>query len=124
MKVISIKQPWASLIVYGFKKYEFRSWNAKYRGELLIHASKTFDKNQIEKFKNYNIPFETGKIIGKVIMEESVPVTEKLLKKLKQEEKMVYNNMTPTGYGWKVSNPILIKPIEINGKLSFWDYDI
>ncbi len=124
MKVISIKQPWASLIVYGFKKYEFRSWNAKYRGELLIHASKTFDKNQIEKFKNYNIPFETGKIIGKVIMEESVPVTEKLLKKLKQEEKMVYNNMTPTGYGWKVSNPTLIKPIEINGKLSFWDYDI
>lgn len=39
MKVISIMQPWATLIVLGHKKIETRSWNTKYRGEILIHAS-------------------------------------------------------------------------------------
>ena len=29
MKVLTIKQPWASLIVDGYKKYEFRSWKTK-----------------------------------------------------------------------------------------------
>ncbi len=39
MKVISLLQPWASLVVMGYKKCETRSWNTKSRGTLLIHAS-------------------------------------------------------------------------------------
>ena len=38
-KVISVLQPWASLVVLGHKKIETRFWNTKYRGERLIHAS-------------------------------------------------------------------------------------
>ncbi len=33
MKGLTIKEPWASLIVNGYKKYEFRSWKTNYRGE-------------------------------------------------------------------------------------------
>lgn len=39
MKAISIRQPWAWLIVNGFKDIENRSWRTKYRGPVLIHAS-------------------------------------------------------------------------------------
>lgn len=39
MKAISIRQPWAWLIVNGFKDIENRSWDTKYRGMVLIHAS-------------------------------------------------------------------------------------
>lgn len=46
MKVLSILQPWASLIVLGHKKIETRSWNTNYRGELLIHASLSLSNNQ------------------------------------------------------------------------------
>lgn len=42
MKAISLRQPWASLVVIGAKKFETRSWPTKYRGPLLIHASKAF----------------------------------------------------------------------------------
>lgn len=44
MKVISIQEPYASLIKEGYKKIETRSWKTNYRGEILIHASsgKTF----------------------------------------------------------------------------------
>jgi hypothetical protein len=39
MKALSIRQPWAWLIVNGHKGIENRSWNTKYRGPVLIHAS-------------------------------------------------------------------------------------
>lgn len=39
MKALSIRQPWAWLIVNGHKDIENRSWNTKYRGPVLIHAS-------------------------------------------------------------------------------------
>jgi hypothetical protein len=40
MKVLTLLQPWATLVVIGAKKIETRSWNTKYRGPVLIHASK------------------------------------------------------------------------------------
>lgn len=40
MKVITIKQPFASLIVENIKKYEFRTWKTNYRGKILIMLEK------------------------------------------------------------------------------------
>lgn len=52
MKAITLTQPWASLVVRGYKVYETRSWRAYHRGghggggavfgPLAIHASATF----------------------------------------------------------------------------------
>lgn len=39
MKALSVRQPWAWLIVFGFKPIENRTWATKHRGETLIHAS-------------------------------------------------------------------------------------
>ena len=46
MKVLTIKQPWASLIVNGYKEYEFRTWKTNFRGEFLIHAGLGVNKEQ------------------------------------------------------------------------------
>jgi hypothetical protein len=40
-KALSIRQPWAWLIVNGFKDIENRSWQTNLREEIFIHASKT-----------------------------------------------------------------------------------
>jgi ASCH domain len=40
MKALTIRQPWADLILAGVKTREYRSWRVDYRGALLIHASK------------------------------------------------------------------------------------
>ncbi len=40
MKGLTIRQPWASLIAMGQKTIEVRSWPTKYRGPLLITASR------------------------------------------------------------------------------------
>lgn len=43
MKCLSIRQPWAWLIVNAHKDVENRSWRTDYRGPLLIHAAKQWD---------------------------------------------------------------------------------
>ena len=53
MKVLTIKQPWATLIMQGDKRFEFRSWQTKYRGDLLIHAGKGIDKEAMKRLFKY-----------------------------------------------------------------------
>jgi hypothetical protein len=43
MKELSIRQPWAWLIIAGHKDVENRSWTTTYRGPLLIHAARRPD---------------------------------------------------------------------------------
>lgn len=57
MKVLSVTQPWASLIAIGAKKIETRSWPTKFRGRIAIHASKRFtsddkDTCNFDPFRN------------------------------------------------------------------------
>lgn len=40
MKALSIRQPWAWLIIHGGKDIENRSWHTKHRGRFLVHAAK------------------------------------------------------------------------------------
>ena len=44
MRALSIRQPWAWLIVHGHKDIENRDWSTTHRGPVLIHASKTAAK--------------------------------------------------------------------------------
>ncbi len=43
MIALSIKQPWATLVVHGLKSIEIRRWTSKRRGRVLIHAGKRPD---------------------------------------------------------------------------------
>ena len=38
-RALTVKQPWASLLVAGIKTVENRTWTTKYRGPLAIHAA-------------------------------------------------------------------------------------
>ena len=40
MRIITLHQPYASLIALGFKQFETRSWSTPYRGKIAIHAGK------------------------------------------------------------------------------------
>jgi hypothetical protein len=79
LKVISIRQPWANLIVRGVKDVENRTWKTDYRGPLLIHASKKFDYDGqywiLENFPKALKPggiIYLGGIIGQVEMVDCI----------------------------------------------------
>jgi hypothetical protein len=128
MKVITIKQPFATLIAEGLKEYEFRTWKTKFRGEILIHAGKGIDKKAMERYKHLNLDYPSGKIIAKATITDCVYVDDQLKEELQEKNQLVYYGILQKdsnwdGYGFKLENIEKIEPIEINGKLSLWDYD-
>ena len=145
MKAITVKQPWASLMVHGIKDIENRTWRTNFRGRVLIHSAGSHGRKfsvdltdeqmkaafgTIAKETMFgNLPF--GAIIGSVEIvdcvinhpsiwaEKTDNYTVGMNPKLHEDitgKKIVYN--------WVLANPILYaKPIEnVKGKLSFWDY--
>lgn len=125
MKVISIKQPWASLIVNGYKLYEFRTWKTKYRGKVLIHASKQIDKKEVERFKDLNLEYPTGCIIGEFYLDDCIKVNNDFAKELFSKDNEVYKNVLHyEGYAWKLEKVKKYNElIQINGKLGLWEID-
>ena len=124
MKALTIKQPWAALIVDGHKKYEFRSWKTKYRGKILIHAGMSLEKDMVSRFKDYNLEYVMGAIIGEATLEDCILVDKDFNEELRKLDPIVYgrSNHTET-YAWKLTNIIKYdKPIEIKGKLGLWNY--
>ena len=128
MKVITIKQPFASLIAEGYKEYEFRTWKTKFRGEVYIHAGLGIDKEAMKRFEYLNLDCPQGMIIAKCKITDCVPIDEEMKEKLKELDPIVYqgaiNNNGKIEYGFKLENVEKIKPIPAKGKLSFWEYNI
>ena len=125
MKVLTIKEPWATLIIEGYKKYEFRSWKTKYRGKILIHAGMSIEKDMLERFKEYNLDYSKGAIIGEAEIVDCILVDEEFNEKLRKINKTVYgrSNHVET-YAWKLENVIKYeKPIYIKGQLGLWNYN-
>ena len=106
MKVLTIKQPWATLIMQGYKRFEFRSWQTKYRGDLLIHAGKGIDKEAIKRLEKY-LPKEllTGKILGKVTLVDCIKMSPEFKERLLKENKDIYAKSSfQENYGWQMDN--------------------
>ena len=78
MLALSIQQPWAWLIVNGYKDVENRSWVTKRRGPILIHAGKKLDIDSLDVLlrDHKEIPwpqeFERGGIVGSVVLVDCV----------------------------------------------------
>ncbi len=121
MKVLSIKEPYASLIINGYKTYEFRTWKTKYRGKILIHASKTIDSKNKNRFENYNLDIKPGYIIGEAFITDVIYVDEKKYKELLKIDKNVYKNRVNC-YAFKLENIKKYKtPIPKKGRLGLWN---
>ena len=124
MKVLTIKEPWASLIINGYKKYEFRSWKTNYRGKILIHAGMTLDYKKSLLFKNYNLDYHKGEIIGEADIVDCILVDQEFDRKLHKINKDVYGDNHVDLYAWKLDNiKMYDKPIPIKGKLGLWNYE-
>lgn len=78
MKALSIRQPWAWLIVHGPKRIENRGWPTMFRGEFLIHAAKGTTAQEYEDARRFasdlgvTIPefdaLDRGGIVGKATL--------------------------------------------------------
>ena len=127
MKTLTIKQPFATLIVEGLKEYEFRTWKTNYRGEILIHDGKGVDKKAMKKYEYLGLEYPKGCIIGKATITDCIKIDDNARKILKEKNSIIYSNIIDnkdwTGYGFKLENVEKLENIEVCGKLSFWEFD-
>lgn len=129
MRVLSVKEPFATLIASGYKCIETRSWKTNYRGELFIHASgKSIDKKYLEDSYISKIidglKMNYGNIICKVNLVDCIYMDEKFIEKIKQNNKEYQLGFYEIGrYAWIIDNIELIYPIKAKGKLNIWKYD-
>jgi hypothetical protein len=142
MKVLSLLQPWAYLLMMNIKRVETRSWPTTHRGLLNIHASKGYSKegealwNQLssEGIVNWNIAeyyeatpqtFESltrGAIIGAVYLSDCRLMTEKLIEAQTTLERRL-GDWKPGRFAFVTNSPQLIRPIPYRGQLGMWEWD-
>lgn len=53
MIALSIRQPWAWLILHAGKDIENRSWPTRFRGRVLIHAGKGMTRDEYEDAEGF-----------------------------------------------------------------------
>ena len=111
----------------GYKRFEFRSLQTKYRGDLLIHAEKGIDKEAMKRLSKY-LPKElpVGKILGKVTLVDCVKMSPEFKEMLLRENEDIYTDSSfKENYGWQLESvEVFDDPIKAKGKLSLWEYDL
>ena len=130
MKVLSLTEPFATLIKENKKIIETRSWSTKYRGELYIHASSTKmskkdseNKELMSLIDGKNLNF--GNIICKCNLVDCIYMTKEYVEDMKQNNYQEYicGIYEEGRYAWILDEiQILDNPIKAKGQLGIWDY--
>lgn len=124
MKALTIKQPWAQLIVAAGKDIENRTWSTEVRGRVAIHASAKLEPSEVEAACNFMrrfIPRFSSRIFSAAA--EKYPVgaivgTVEIVGCLRQSPSPWFTGP----YGFVLVKPIrLLKPIPCRGALGFWE---
>lgn len=109
MKAISIRNPYAHMILCGEKEFEFRTWQTDYRGNLLICSSAN------PKIKNTIC----GHALCVVRLNDITKVTPKNYRDFGLDRSDLDSNL----YAWQLTDLRVIKPFPVKGKLNFYNVD-
>ncbi len=120
MLTISVRQPWAWMIIHGDKDIENRNWPTRVRGPILIHASGGCTRLAYEEASDFafwrhggsiweNYPkFEhlrRGGIVGQVEIVDCVSVSD--------------SPWFVGPYGFVLRNPVVLPWRPLRGRLGF-----
>jgi hypothetical protein len=117
MKALSLRQPYAELVVSGRKTIELRTWNTSIRGEVFIHASLNTDKDAMARFGFTKLP--TGCVVGKVKIIDVKHYLDEAAHTADGDKHMA--NSTWGTYGFVLVDAQRVETIPAKGALGFWD---
>lgn len=122
LKCLSLWQPWASFVMYGYKMNETRSWPTNYRGDLAIQAAKNrsalADADNILEEAGYDWADRTteggtnwmlGSILCVVELVDCVP-TEKIRGGLSRRERAM-GDYSDGRFAWLFKNTRRLKEV-------------
>ena len=130
MKVVSLTEPFATLICKKKKFIETRSWKTKYRGEIYIHASSTKmplewknNKELMDLLENCELNY--GNIICKCNLVDCVYMTDEFIESIKANKQEYICGIYEVGrYAWILEDiQELDEHIPCKGRLNIWNYE-
>jgi hypothetical protein len=122
MLALSIRQPWAHMILHHGKDIENRTWPTQVRGRVLIHASKGMTKDEylmaIRSFPTLEImmsipdqhDLQRGGIVGSVEIVDCVTDSD--------------SPWFCGPFGFVLRNPIILPFRPFRGQLGFFNVDM
>jgi hypothetical protein len=144
VKALTLTEPYATLVLYGWKRYETRSWQTSHRGPLAIHAASTYNGvggkrafealvadlhpglvARLEQLAN-PIQFELGRLIGVTWVENCVPVEEVRDVIQASDEEFDWweadvGNYGDGRYAWELRDPVGFPSIPWKGHQGLWN---
>ena len=135
MKVLTLTQPWATLVATRHKLIETRSWSTNYRGPLAIHAAKGFPS--WARKMCHQVPFlgalgdydfdprtlPVGEIIATCELVDVIKIYADTETPGKPE--MMFGDYSLGRYMWMLANiKKLDRPITAKGALGLWNFDM
>ncbi|TDW20521.1 ASCH domain-containing protein [Rhizobium azibense] len=138
MKVISVWNPWAPLIVRGFKIFETRTWappKAVVGQRIGIASTKSVLPKQMAAFNEEEFQFfyqmldmpdfeelPRGYLLGTAILDSYELIDEEFLSDITREEK-AYGWFKEGGYAWRMTKPEALEhPIPIKGAQGLYEW--
>lgn len=127
MAALSIKQPFASLVVYGLKTLEIRSRRTTHRGKLLICSSlkpypdgmlnpnnrDQYIERAVDFLPQLGAPVLYGHAIGLVDVVGCRFMTP-------DDAKLALVPYRPGAYAWELANAVEIEPFPVSGQLGIF----
>lgn len=120
MRALTIRQPWATLIMTGLKRIETRTARTKRRGRVFLHAGATMGKAEREAAIREGLDpdqLPRGVILGTMEIVDAVPAEDLDVSDAERSR----GDYRPGRWGWKLADVrALSKPVPATGALSFW----
>jgi hypothetical protein len=106
-KVLTVRQPFASAILAGLKEREYRSWQTRYRGVLLIHAAaRRAEWSDVAEFARMLTSMDPAAMTYSAVL---------------GAVDLVSCEDEGGGFAWVLANPRkLAEPFPCSGKLGLW----
>lgn len=127
---LSLRQPWASMVVAGLKQYVTRGVDTSYRGRIFVHAAATpsthdpyliSDGRTIYTRPGESISVPLAAIVGEVTIVDTCLAVE-AVEQINQEEKKL-GDFSTGRYAWKLADPVAYdSPRPCKGSIGLWEY--
>jgi hypothetical protein len=115
LKALSVRQPFADLIVRGVKPIENRSWRTRYRGLIYIHAARLphrMPREAIETVFGVTVgePRAFGAIVGRAVLVDIVQNSS--------------SRWFQGPYGWVFEHAEEMTPIPMHGAQGLFNFTL
>jgi ASC-1-like (ASCH) protein len=124
MKALSLRQPYAELIVQGKKTIEIRNWNTKFRGKFLVHAAWNVFFEDCKK-----LGIDPNKLVRGAVIGEAELVDVKKYENVKDFHRDFDKHLAENRwfrnpcYGFILKNAKRVEPFKCRGSLSFFEVE-